>query len=110
MAITPTRPLNQVDIYRIVNNFDQGNFKTAEELPKDQVDRIFVIIQVERKLYSHHLPIVELIDEIMRLYLESSPSVVTLLMLYNTPAIVVLHPPHLVHITSILPLNRFWCN
>jgi hypothetical protein len=89
MAIAP---LNQLDIYRIVHDFDQDFFKTAEELPKDQVDRIFVIIQVERKLYSHHLPIIELIDEIMRLYLENSPSVVTLLMLYNTPAIVVLHP------------------
>jgi hypothetical protein len=92
MTLSLTGPLNQLDVYRIVHDFDQVNFKTAKELPKDQADRIFVIIQVERKLYSHHLPVVELIDQIMRLYLENCPSVVTLLMLYNTSAIVLLHP------------------
>jgi hypothetical protein len=89
MTITP---LNQSDVFRIAHGFDQDIFKTAEPLLKDQVARIFVIIQVERKLYSH-LPVVELIDQIMRLYLKICPSVVTVLMLYNTPAIVVLHPP-----------------
>lgn len=85
MAITS---LNQLDVYKIVHDFDRDHFQIAN--PKDQLDRVFVIIQFGRKLQSC-LP-VELINEIMRLYLEKSPSVITLLMLYNTPAIVMLHP------------------
>ena len=71
MAITP---LNQLDIYRIVHDFDQDHFNTAKPLRDDQVGRIIVIIQLERMLLLSHLPI-ELIDDIMRRCLENSPSV-----------------------------------
>lgn len=88
MAITP---LNQLDVYRIVHDFDRDHFKIEKPLRDDQIDRIRVIIQLERMLYFSRIPL-ELIDKIMRHCLEDSPSVGTLLMYYkNTPAIL-LHP------------------
>ena len=62
MAITP---LNQLDVYKIVHGFDQDYFNAAKPLRETQVDRVIVIIQFERMLASHRLPM-ELIDEIMR--------------------------------------------
>lgn len=89
MAITP---LNQNDVYRIVHDFDQDYFQTVKPLRDDQIDRIRVIIQFERMLASHRLPM-ELIDDIMRRCLQNSPSVEAFLLYYkNTPAITLLHP------------------
>ncbi len=89
MAITS---LNQLDVYRIVHDFDRDHFNTAKPLRKTQVDRVIVIIQFERMLVSIGIPL-ELIDDIMRRCLVNSSSVGALLMFYkNTPAIALLHP------------------
>src|SRR3954469_14016485 len=92
MALSLTESLNQLDVNRIVHNFDQAYFKIAEEPSKDQANRVIVMIQFERMLAFSLIPI-ELINKIMRRCLENSPSVRTLLMYYkNTPPIVMLHP------------------
>src|SRR5579872_4830276 len=103
MAITP---LNQLDIYRIVHDFDKDHFNTAKPLRNNQVGRVIVIIQFERMMGSVGIP-AEIIDDIMRRCLKDSPSVGALLMYYkNTPAIVVLHPlplsydPHYINTAS----------
>src|SRR5579872_4836467 len=99
MAITP---LNQLDIYRIVHDFDKDHFNTAKPLRNNQVGRVIVIIQFERMMGSFGIP-TEIIDDIMRRCLKDSPSVGALLMCYkNTPAIVMLHPLPLSYNTNYL--------
>lgn len=89
--MTLTESLNRLDVYRIVHDFDQDYFNTDKPLRDDQVDRVIVIIQLEKMLVSFGLPL-ELIDNIMRRCLEDSPSVGALLLYYkNTPPIT-LHP------------------
>jgi hypothetical protein len=91
MAVTPKWYFDQIEIYRIVNDFDQKHFKTDKPLRNDQAGRVVVITQVERKLSS--LFPIDIVDKIMRHSLEDCPSVGALLMYYkSTPAIVALHP------------------
>jgi hypothetical protein len=106
MALSLTGPLNQLDIYRIVHDFDRGHFKIKKPQRHDQMDLIRVINQFERLLASFGIPL-ELIDNIMRRYLQNPPSVGALLMCYkNTPAIILLHPlplstePHYINTAS----------
>ncbi len=87
MALSLTGPLNQLDIHRIVHDFDRDYFKTDKPLP---VDRIIGIIQFQKKMCVH-FPI-ELVNEIMRHCLEDCPSVGALLMYYKNSRVIVLHP------------------
>lgn len=90
MALPFRGLFNQLDVYRIVREFDQDYFRIAKPLRDDQVDRIIVINQFERMLLSH-LPIA-LVDKIMRYVFEDSHSVRALLMYYKNSPATVLHP------------------
>ncbi len=90
MALSRVGPLNQIDVYRIVSDFDQDYFRIAKPLRNDQVDRFIVINQFERMLFSH-LPIA-VVDEIMKYVFEDSHSVTALLMYYKNSPATALHP------------------
>jgi hypothetical protein len=90
MTLSLTGPLNQLDVYRLVYDFDRDHFKAVKPRLETQAKRIIVLNQLQRLLHSH-LPI-ELVEKIVRHLFENRPFVGKLLMYYkNTPALAERH-------------------
>jgi hypothetical protein len=90
MTLSRIGPLNQLDVYRIVYDFDRDHFKATKPRRETQAKRIIVFNQLERRLLS--LFPIELVEKIVRHIFEDRPFVGKLLMYYkNTPALAERH-------------------
>jgi hypothetical protein len=112
MSISLTQ-LNYHDVCRIIDDFDQEKFKTPKAKRATQIEQAFVYNRFERLLrWERNMP-VNIIDMVMRRYLDASPSVGALLAYYRgSPALHERHPlplgneEYLLHKPSALLLKK----